>query len=104
VVVPTTYVNESGTTRPLIVVFDMQNSINYNYIVNTIDYLSGFGQTPECIVVGVEAAERSGRYYETQLKENDVNALGAEISLAENKYLLEEEIKEITLEISSLRK
>lgn len=75
-VVPESHMRKSGITYPLIIVFDMQNSINYKYIVNTVDYLSGFGQMPECLVVGIEAAARSGRYYETQLTENDEDALG----------------------------
>jgi len=75
-VMPDTYVPGSKSAYPLIVVFDMQNSINYKYIVGTIDYLSAFGQVPECIIVGIDAADRVGRYKETQLIENDDSALG----------------------------
>lgn len=74
--VPTTYSKKNKNTYPLIIVFDMQNSINYKYVVNTVDYLSGFGQIPECLVIGIKAADRSGRYQETQLTENDEDALG----------------------------
>ncbi|RLD21899.1 MAG: hypothetical protein DRI69_02775 [Bacteroidetes bacterium] len=100
-IVPKTYVQNSENSYPLIVVFDMQNSINYKYIVNTIDYLSGFGQMPECLIIGIEAADRSGRYRETQLALNDENALGEEneefifeelIPYLQNKYHANDQI------------
>jgi tetratricopeptide (TPR) repeat protein len=99
--VPDTYGRRNKNTYPLIVVFDMQNSINYQYIVGTIDYLSGFGQIPECLVAGIEAAERPGRYRETQLTENSEDALGKEneefifeelIPFLQNKYSANDQI------------
>lgn len=76
VLTPDGFSRESASGYPLIVIFDKQNEINYDYMLHTIDYLSAFGQIPSCVIVGVEAAPKGGRYLETQLLENTEKAKG----------------------------
>lgn len=76
VLTPEGFSRESTNGYPLIVIFDKQNVINYDYMLHTIDYLSAFGQIPSCVIVGVEAAPKGGRYLETQLLENTEKAKG----------------------------
>lgn len=79
---------------PLLIVFDRQNKRSHNYILQTIDYLTGTGQMPSAVIISV-ASEQRFRYAETQYKESDVNGLAAEneqfifeelIPLAEKEY------------------
>jgi enterochelin esterase-like enzyme len=76
--VPETYFEGWDRSYPLIIIFDAQNDINLEYMVQTVSYLSRLSQIPECVVVGVEAAPQGGRYRETQLKVNKANVLGEE--------------------------
>ena len=78
IITPASYSKGGDKSYPLIVVFDKQNEINYEYLLNTIDYLTVFGQIPECVVVGIEAGEGNGRYFETQLSANHDKAVGEE--------------------------
>ncbi|MCB0644388.1 MAG: hypothetical protein KDC44_22240 [Phaeodactylibacter sp.] len=56
---------ESGNEYPLLVIFDMQNSGNYSYLLHTIDYLAGFAQIPAFMILGIEAGEDRNRLIET---------------------------------------
>lgn len=38
---------------PVIYIFDRQNAVNYRYILQTIDYLTGLGNMPPAMLVGV---------------------------------------------------
>lgn len=66
ITVPKVYQANAQQKFPLIVIFDMQNSSIYKYILNTIDHLTSLGAMPASIVVGIEAGEGSKRYRETQ--------------------------------------
>ena len=70
---------------PLLIVFDRQNKRSHNYILQTIDYLTGTGQMPSAVIISV-ASEQRFRYAETQYKESDVNGLAAE----NEKFIFEE--------------
>lgn len=41
-------------TYPVIFLFDRQNRNNYQYNLQTVDYLTGFGNMPPAVLVGVE--------------------------------------------------
>ncbi len=60
---------------PLIIIFDRQNNRSYNYMLNTIDYLTSNEQMPSSIIIGVESSQLA-RYKETQLEVNDSIAFG----------------------------
>jgi predicted alpha/beta superfamily hydrolase len=62
-------------TFPLILIFDSQNKRSYQYILNTIDYLTATDQMPASVVIGV-ASEQQHRYHETQLSLSDPQAKG----------------------------
>lgn len=51
----------SGIKYPVFFLFDKQNEINYNYNLQTIDYLNSFGNIPSPLLVGVSfpAAQRN---------------------------------------------
>ena len=68
--------DDSLKSFPLIVIFDSQNQRSYNYILNTIDYLTSNEQMPSAVIVGVESSEEK-RYDETQLEISDQTAFGS---------------------------
>lgn len=68
--------DDSLKSFPLIVIFDSQNQRSYNYILNSIDYLTSNEQMPSAVIVGVESSEEK-RYDETQLEISDQTAFGS---------------------------
>lgn len=68
--------DDSLKSFPLIVIFDSQNQRSYNYILNTIDYLTSNEQMPSAVIIGVESTEEY-RYGETQLECSDQAAFGS---------------------------
>jgi enterochelin esterase-like enzyme len=68
--------DDSLKSFPLIVIFDSQNQRSYNYILNTIDYLTSNEQIPSAVIIGVESTEEY-RYGETQLECSDQSAFGS---------------------------
>ncbi len=77
ITLPREYQQNLPNTFPLIVVFDSQNKMSYNYILQTIDYLTSNEQMPASIVVGIKSAQNK-RYRETLLKISDTTAFGEE--------------------------
>ena len=74
----------SGNQYPLLVIFDKQNSSNYDYLLHTIDYLASFGQIPAFMILGIEAGEGGKRLIETSFhKENSKG-------LENDRFLFEE--------------
>lgn len=76
VTVPIEFDTINIASYPVMFVFDMQNSRSYNYILNTIDYLTSNDQMPGCVVVGIESGEGMKRRYETQLSISESAAYG----------------------------
>lgn len=77
ITVPIEYQNDDPQkSYPLVIVFDRQNERSYEYILNTIDYLTSNEQMPSCIIVGVESSMET-RYQETQLEISDASAFGS---------------------------
>lgn len=81
----------SGNAYPLVVIFDMQNSSNYSYLLHTIDYLAGFGQIPAFMVLGIEAGEGVNRLIETSLHRDKSKGLENERFLYEELFPFLEE-------------
>jgi hypothetical protein len=50
---PKDYILAENSSFPLIILMDSQNEINHRYNLNTIDYLTGLGAMPGCIVVSI---------------------------------------------------
>jgi len=71
ITVPVEYQENLPQNFPLIIVFDMQNQRQYQYILKSIDFLTANEQMPSAVIVGVEAGKGSNRYRETQLKISD---------------------------------
>lgn len=93
VTVPFDWQENSINEYPLIIIFDRQNNRSHQYILNTIDYLTGNDQMPSAIIVSVES-EQQYRYLETQYKissdaglanENEDFIIKELIPYAENK-------------------
>jgi tetratricopeptide (TPR) repeat protein len=76
ITVPVEYQENLPQSFPLIVVFDMQNQRQYQYILKAIDYLTANEQMPSAVIVGVEAGRGSNRYRETQFKISDTSGMG----------------------------
>ncbi len=70
IILPREYQQNLPNTFPLIVVFDSQNKVSYNYILQTIDYLTSNEQIPASVVIGIKSAQNK-RYTETQPKISD---------------------------------
>ncbi len=68
--------NDSLNRFPLIILFDSQNQRSYNYIINTIDYLTSNEQMPSSVIIGVESTQEK-RYGETQLEISDKEVFGS---------------------------
>jgi len=67
---------ENGMRQfPVIVLFDSQDTRNYNYLLHTIDYLTANEQMPSSIIVGISSDERL-RYSETQFALSDPQGKG----------------------------
>ena len=60
IITPSIMQYSSGVSYPVIFLFDKQNEINYQYNLETIDYLTSLSAMPPCIIVGV-AFENSTR-------------------------------------------
>jgi pimeloyl-ACP methyl ester carboxylesterase len=71
ITVPVEYQENLPQNFPLIIVFDMQNQRQYQYILKSIDFLTANEQMPSAVIVGVEAGKGGNRYRETQLKISD---------------------------------
>lgn len=71
ITVPVEYQDNLPQNFPLIIVFDMQNQRQYQYLLKSIDYLTANEQMPSAVIVGVEAGKGSYRYQETQFKLSD---------------------------------
>lgn len=76
ITVPVEYQENLPQSFPLIVIFDMQNQRQYQYILKAIDFLTANEQIPSAVIVGVEAGSGSRRYRETQLKVSDTSGMG----------------------------
>jgi predicted alpha/beta superfamily hydrolase len=76
ITVPVEYQENLPQSFPLIVIFDMQNQRQYQYILRSIDFLTANEQMPSAIIVGVEAGNGNRRYRETQLKVIDTSGVG----------------------------
>lgn len=50
---PKDYILAENSHFPLIILMDSQNEINHRYNLNTIDYLTGLGAMPGCIVASI---------------------------------------------------
>lgn len=86
ITVPSEYQdNLPGQQFPLMIIFDSQNKRSYNYILNTIDYLTSNEQMPSSTIIGVESTQLN-RYRETQLLSND--SLG--IAHLNERFIFEE--------------
>ena len=55
----------SNQSYPLILIFDQQNQRSFNYMLQTIDYLTSNEQMPASVVVGITSSMEK-RYAETQ--------------------------------------
>jgi predicted alpha/beta superfamily hydrolase len=75
VIVPKEFRYGQRTNYPLIIVYDRQNEVNFNYMIQTMDYLTAFGQMPACVIIGV-SSDNTKRISETQLKTSAANGLG----------------------------
>ncbi len=75
IILPREYQQNLPNKFPLIVVFDSQNKMSYNYILQTIDYLTSNSAMPACVVVGIKSNQNK-RVRETQPKINDSTAFG----------------------------
>ena len=76
ITVPVEYQEDLQQNFPLIIVFDMQNQRQYQYILKSIDFLTANEQMPSAVIVGVEAGKGGNRYRETQLKISDTSGMG----------------------------
>ncbi len=94
ITVPRDYQEGLNQKYPLILIFDTQNKRSYNYLLNTIDYLTSNEQMPASIIVGIES-EPDKRWKETSLPITDEASLGKKneafifnelIPLAKQKY------------------
>jgi predicted alpha/beta superfamily hydrolase len=75
VIVPQDYNPSTAKQYPLIVLFDRQNQVNCNYILQTISYLTAFDQMPASVIITIES-DNDKRVMETALKPSNINALG----------------------------
>jgi tetratricopeptide (TPR) repeat protein len=73
ITVPTEYQENLKQNFPLIIFFDMQNQKDYNYMLQTADYLTSNSQMPSSIIIGVETSEHA---LETTLRRSDPKGLG----------------------------
>lgn len=73
IIVPIEYQENLPQSFPLIVIFDMQNQRQYQYILRSIDFLTANEQMPSAVIIGVEAGSGNRRYRETQLKMSDTS-------------------------------
>lgn len=71
ITVPVEYQENLPQSFPLVLIFDMQNQRQYQYILKSIDFLTSNEQIPSAVIVGVEAGSGNRRYRETQLKVSD---------------------------------
>ncbi|KXH79062.1 alpha/beta hydrolase-fold protein [Chryseobacterium kwangjuense] len=85
VMVPVEWQKNTKNKFPLVIVFDKQNQRSNNYILNTIDYLTGNEQIPSSVIISV-VSENRYRYIETQYKISDPKGLAAE----NEKFIFEE--------------
>ncbi|HVW96782.1 MAG TPA: alpha/beta hydrolase-fold protein [Mucilaginibacter sp.] len=76
ITVPLEYQEDLKQNFPLIILFDIQNKRQYQYLLKSIDYLTANEQMPSAVIVGVEAGAGNKRYKETQLKISDTSCLG----------------------------
>ncbi len=76
----------NGTKKyPVIIIFDRQNQINCNYQLQTIGYLTTFGQMPQSIIITI-ASHPVKRWGETALKASSNNGFGEKTE----KFIMEE--------------
>ncbi len=61
---------DSNQKYPLILIFDQQNQRSFNYILQTIDYLTSNEQIPASVIVGITSS-MDKRYVETQWQISD---------------------------------
>lgn len=85
VYVPEGYDAKGPKSYPLIILFDRQNAINNNYLLQTIGYLTTFGQMPQSVIISV-ASNINKRGAETILKASNENGLGE----MNEKFILDE--------------
>ena len=60
----------SNQRYPLILIFDQQNHRSFNYMLQTIDYLTSNEQMPASVIVGITSSMQK-RYAETQWQVSD---------------------------------
>lgn len=85
ITVPLEWQKDLNREFPLIVIFDGQNQRTHNYILNTIDYLTGIGQIPSSVIISIES-ESELRTYET------LHPISSEkgLALKNEKFIFEE--------------
>ncbi|SDK39555.1 Putative esterase [Pedobacter sp. ok626] len=76
ITVPIEYQETLQQSFPLVVIFDMQNQRQYQYLLKSIDFLTANEQMPSAVIVGVESGGGGNRYRETQLKVSDTLGIG----------------------------
>lgn len=76
ITVPKDFQSKLPQTFPLIVIFDMQNQSNYDYMLKSIDYMTLNSQMPASVIIGIEAGKDAKRIWETLIDTNNVKALG----------------------------
>jgi len=90
ITLPLEYDEKGALTFPVVVIFDRQDSRNYDYTLRTIDYLTANEQMPSSVIVGI-ASDPELRYAETQLHISDPAGKGEQTE----RFLMDELLPQI---------